>query len=305
MANKRVYISGPMRGYELWNFPAFDTAQEMLESVGWDVISPAEMDRLAGFDETVETEFSQEQWREAMRRDYEALLNCDAIALLPGWENSEGAQLERDFALRLGLEIFYIDIDARMVHPSVIIGLCGYAQSGKDTLAAYLTENWWFDRRAFADPIRDVLYNLNPLILADFPSTSEYLRPMRLRTFVDQCGWDNAKQTHEVRSLLQRLGSEAGRDVMGGDIWVDTLFKAPYGPRLVITDVRFPNEAEEIKRRGGIIIRVVRDGYGPVNEHVSEVAYEGQDILIENNGSIEDLVSNFIEAYEGYFDEQE
>jgi hypothetical protein len=188
MANKRVYISGPMRGYELWNFPAFDTAQEMLESVGWDVISPAEMDRLAGFDETVETEFSQEQWREAMRRDYEALLNCDAIALLPGWENSEGAQLERDFALRLGLEIFYIDIDARMVHPSVIIGLCGYAQSGKDTLAAYLTENWWFDRRAFADPIRDVLYNLNPLILADFPSTSEYLRPMRLRTFVDQCG---------------------------------------------------------------------------------------------------------------------
>jgi hypothetical protein len=86
---------------------------------------------------------------------------------------------------------------------------------------------------------------------------------------------------------------------------VDTLFKAPYGPRLVITDVRFPNEAEEIKRRGGIIIRVVRDGYGPVNEHVSEVAYEGQDILIENNGSIEDLVSNFIEAYEGYFDEQE
>ena len=301
-----IYIAGPMRGYELFNFPAFDKASELLGNLGWSVINPAQMDRDSGFDENVETEFSNKKWQEAMRRDYAALLQSNAIAFLPGWEKSEGAILERNFASKLGLKMYRIDFEEESLNPEHIIGLCGFAQSGKDTLAAGMVKHLGFERRAFADPMRNMLYSLNPLVLTDTDAFQEgMLYPIRLNKLVDQYGWEIAKKSTEVRSLLQRLGTESGRDQLGQNIWVDTLFNQSDAPWLVITDVRFPNEAAEIKRRGGTIIRVNRNGYGPINDHNSEIAYTDQDILLENSGSPEDLLDNFMEAYRNYYQNEE
>lgn len=90
---KTIYIAGPMRGMPLYNFPAFDAARDRLSKEGWKVISPADMDRDVGFDETSK-DVSKEFLEEAMKRDLKALQKADAIYMLSGWEASTGATAE-------------------------------------------------------------------------------------------------------------------------------------------------------------------------------------------------------------------
>lgn len=290
---KKIYLAGPMRGYAKWNFPAFDKNAYYLRNQGWDVLSPAEMDRAIGFDENdPDVVFTEQDFYYAMRRDYEAILKSDAIAFMPGWEGSTGAKLERDFAGKLGLTMYRVDADKEYLEREMIIGLCGFAQTGKDTLANELVARLGFERRAFADTLRNVLYELNPIVYGDGPGNVE-----RVQDLVDAWGYERAKIEHpEIRALLQRLGTEAGRKYIAEDIWSRVVFENAHGPRLVIPDVRFPNEAKAIKDRGGIIVRVTREGYTPINAHVSEIAYTDQDYLLENNGTPEELFELFLQS---------
>lgn len=102
--SERTYIAGPMRGYPLYNFPAFDEYAIRLRSFGYDVVSPAEMDREAGFDERVP--LPEGFIKDAIVRDVEALADCDAIAMLPGWRDSDGAKIELAIARLLGLKVY-------------------------------------------------------------------------------------------------------------------------------------------------------------------------------------------------------
>lgn len=93
------------------------------------------------------------------------------------------------------------------------------------------------------------------------------------------------------RILLQKLGTECGREIIHNNIWVNSLM-ADYNPTLnwIVTDVRFPNEAQAIKNHGGYLIRVNRNT-GLTSEHPSETAldnYDGFDLIIDNNGSLEE-----------------
>jgi len=165
-----------------------------------------------------------------------------------------------------------------------IIGLTGYAQSGKDTLAKILVDNYGYRRVAFADKIREFLYEVNPMVGC---SPTGYLRDL-----VNLVGWDNAKQEPQVRRLLQDLGVGA-RKVFGDDFWVTQAFVGiSPSEKIVITDVRFTNEAETIKQHSGAQVwRVKRSGVSAVNTHVSETEMDGHpvDQIFVNNGSIEDL----------------
>jgi len=111
MRRKKVYIAGPMRGHAEFNFAAFDAAKARGTEKGFECISPADLDRASGFDATgtglrgTDEEFPRERLLEAIRRDFDALAECDAIALLPGWENSRGAIMELMWADLLGLEV--------------------------------------------------------------------------------------------------------------------------------------------------------------------------------------------------------
>lgn len=170
---------------------------------------------------------------------------------------------------------------------SMLIGLSGWARSGKDTAAEYLVEQKGFTRVAFADPLREALYRLNPLIeVQGFPGA-------RLRQMVDLAGWDELKAASEdVRGLLQRMGTEVGREMIRDSIWVDlAMKKADSLDFVVITDVRYPNEAEAIRDRGGILWRIQRPYLGPANTHPSETALDEYkfDAVVENNGFVEDL----------------
>lgn len=164
----------------------------------------------------------------------------------------------------------------------MIIGLTGYAQSGKDTVANILVRNYSFTRIAFADPIRDFLYAVNPMAGGE---------PIRIR--VDSDGWDKAKRHPEVRRLLQSVGLTA-RTQFGQDFWVyQAISKMEQAQvnRIVVTDVRFTNEAKTLKELGAQLWRIKRVGVGAVNGHVSETELDTYpvDQTFANNGSIEDL----------------
>lgn len=152
-----------------------------------------------------------------------------------------------------------------------LIGLSGYARSGKDT-AAYALKGIGFTRIAYADKMRDFALALNPVMpTAPMPYT-------RLADLVAEFGWNGIKSTPHnanVREFLQRLGTDAGRNILGENIWVDATLKGldPNGS-YVITDVRFPNEADAIRNLGGQVYRVERSGIHPVNTHISETALD-------------------------------
>jgi hypothetical protein len=96
----RTYLAGPMRGVELYNFPAFDLAAASLRARGYIVVNSAEHDRELGFDpECSLVGFDLEA---AFQWDFESLLACDGIALLEGWEDSIGARVEQSVAVLTG-----------------------------------------------------------------------------------------------------------------------------------------------------------------------------------------------------------
>lgn len=90
----KVYLSGPMTGIQDFNFPAFNAEAARLRAAGLQVVNPAEINP----DTTM-------SWHECMRADIKALCDCDTLALLPGWESSQGAHLELHIAHRLGLRV--------------------------------------------------------------------------------------------------------------------------------------------------------------------------------------------------------
>jgi hypothetical protein len=112
-----------------------------------------------------------------------------------------------------------------------------------------------------------------------------------LQDLVNLVGWDKAKQEPQVRRLLQDLGISA-RDLIDENIWVTAaLGNVDSDQRVVVTDVRFENEARMIKIMGGQLWRVKRIGVGPVNDHVSESELDGykMDQIFLNNGTLGDL----------------
>jgi hypothetical protein len=112
-----------------------------------------------------------------------------------------------------------------------------------------------------------------------------------LQDLVNLVGWDEAKQEPQVRRLLQDLGV-SGRKLLYPNVWVTPVFSTiRVSDRVVITDVRFENEAGAVKNMGGQLWRVKRMGFGPVNGHVSESELDDHkvDQIFVNNGTLEDL----------------
>jgi hypothetical protein len=89
----KIYLSGPMSGLPALNFPAFMAMAANLRAGGHRVTNPAEINPDGG------------SWNDCMRRDITALMDCDTVATLPGWEHSKGARLEVLIAERLGMTV--------------------------------------------------------------------------------------------------------------------------------------------------------------------------------------------------------
>lgn len=284
----KIYIAGPMTGYEQWNFPAFFDAEEKLIALGHEVINPAHNDGPdlgLALESAGTPERPNHTWAWYMKRDLPHVLEADALCVLPGWQDSKGASLEVHVANSIGLPIYVLQED-KLIPRVRVLGLSGWARSGKDSVAEFLEERCGYIKMSFAQPMKDALVALNPMI-------DIYGNRMSLKTSTRFMSWDELKEaSSEIRPLLQRLGTEVGREMFGENFWVDQAIKAiPDGAKVVFADVRFPNEAEAVKKLGGQVWRIERDGYGPANDHISEHALNKYDFdqRIYNDRDLETL----------------
>ena len=164
----------------------------------------------------------------------------------------------------------------------MIIGLSGYAQSGKDSVAKILVDNYNFERIGFADALKDIALSINPIMENGYSLSRE----------IKEFGWDITKNARtEARRFLQELGTTL-RDKVDKDIWVNIAMKkvAEYND-VVISDVRFQNEADAIRKAGGQIWRVERPNIHAVNSHVSESDMDEWDFdaYVHNDGNLDNL----------------
>ncbi len=143
----------------------------------------------------------------------------------------------------------------------MIFAFSGLKGSGKDSAAEVLVREYGFTKIAFADAVRELGLIIDPLIPRY--NTGSHCR---LSYMVKTYGWDQIKrEIPEVRRLLQIIGTEGGRMLFGENVWVDILARrfpdiADSNTRYVITDCRFPNEAQFVDEHNGSIIWISRPG---------------------------------------------
>ena len=192
----------------------------------------------------------------------------------------------------------------------MIIGLVGFIGAGKGTVGDLLRLQG-YKQMSFAGVLKDtasIMFGWDRDLLEGDTVESRVFRETKDDFWSDKFGYD-----FTPRLALQRLGTEAGRDVFHKDIWVYALEKRIKQHRnVVITDTRFPNEIDWIRKQGGVIVEVKRgerpewytsallentdeqigymDTYWP-DIHYSEWAWIGQkiDYTITNDGTLQDL----------------
>lgn len=104
MKKPKIYIAGPMRGKHDFNYPAFRDWAKLHRDVGWEVENPAEIGAAYGTPEQINADPAL--LAAVMAAEIHALETCDAIYLLDGWQNSEGARKELATAIAYGLKIY-------------------------------------------------------------------------------------------------------------------------------------------------------------------------------------------------------
>lgn len=181
-----------------------------------------------------------------------------------------------------------------------LIALTGYAGTGKDTVRAIL-EQHGYKGLALADPLRNMIEALLGYAGADF----NYMEQRELKeAAIPQLGVS-------YRHLAQTLGTEWGRGSIRPDLWLhltglrlDAIQRGTFIHRfngVVISDVRFVNEAEWVRKRGGVIWRIEREGVERVRAHVSEsqIYAFAADRVIPNHGTPEALNDAVMSALYG------
>lgn len=179
----------------------------------------------------------------------------------------------------------------------MIIGLNGRLKSGKDTTFKVIKE---FvpeaERISFADKLKDsaaAVLGIDRDTLEELKNREDFL--YTLRGFQDDVPVDLLSRVpnFNVRVFLQRYGTEGHRDIFDDNFWVNMALPLDLdheGKLFVVTDMRFPNEAQRVKDLGGYTIKVVRDTITGHANHPSEQNIDSMiDYFIDNTGSLDDL----------------
>jgi len=141
----------------------------------------------------------------------------------------------------------------------MIIGICGFISSGKDTIADYLTNFHEFERESFASSLKDaisVIFGWDRQLLE-----GRTVQSRKWREQVDPWWAERLHMPHLTpRWILQNWGTEVCRQAFHDDIWIASLENKLRSTtqHIVITDCRFPNEMTALRNVGGKIIRVTR-----------------------------------------------
>jgi len=171
-----------------------------------------------------------------------------------------------------------------------IIGFGHQMQVGKDTAAEFLVKKHDFKCMKFADTLKEVCCTV-------FGWDRQQLEDSDFKEMEDRF-WEITP-----RRALQLVGTDAMRNNIRHDIWVKALerrIRSTWHRNYVITDVRFPNEADAIRKWGGHVIRIDRPGFSSDDpeRHLSETAllgYEKWSGIINNDGTPEELTAKVVD----------
>lgn len=160
-----------------------------------------------------------------------------------------------------------------------LIGITGYKRSGKDTLARGLCQELGLQQFSFADPLRSLVAEILGISLAQLEECKE--------TPIDWLGGVTP------RHMMQTVGTEWGRNMIHPELWILSMFARMPDTGGVTSDVRFPNEAQQILDRGGVVLRVNRPGYTS-DGHASEIAIPDHLVTAElhNIGTPAELIED-------------
>lgn len=153
-----------------------------------------------------------------------------------------------------------------------LIGLGGQLRSGKDTAADYLVAEHGYVKFGMSDALNDFLVAQNPIVHFRLETGMEGLRftarvlPVRYAEWLAEHGYVAAKEKlEEFRAIMQRTGTEAGRQVLYENVWVDAIMRKIQASEkpVVVTGIRFDNEVEMIESLGGETVWVHRSAVSP------------------------------------------
>ena len=180
-----------------------------------------------------------------------------------------------------------------------LIALTGAAKSGKSTVAKYLSKG------------TDSRYGTHvPFARARFSGTLKKMLMQIPDVTEDMIEGSLKEEPQEIfggrtpREVMQTLGTEWGRDSVYSKIWLDAWERSVRDlTYVVVEDLRYLNEAELIKNRGGKIWRIKRPDYQCIG-HISETEMEGidADLIISNYGAVEELhamIDRILEPWSG------
>jgi hypothetical protein len=209
----------------------------------------------------------------------------------------------------------------------MIIGVCGFIGSGKDTIADYLVNIHQFRRESFANTLKDACSAVFGWDRTMLEGRTKQAREWREQ--VDEWWSTRLGMAITPRWILQQWGTEVCRRGFHDDIWIASLENKLRTSQddVVISDCRFPNEIKAIRNQGGIVLRVVRGpepewyddavavNAGPThvawslskdrlekyNVHASETAWVGTefDCVIDNNGTMDQLYQQINDLLQG------
>ncbi|MFE5159142.1 hypothetical protein ACFRNT_11520 [Streptomyces sp. NPDC056697] len=169
------------------------------------------------------------------------------------------------------------------------IGILGRARSGKDTAGRWLVENRGYNRVAFADPLREAALKLDPWIVHEGDYAYSDWKERLSETVADN-GWERAKETLEVRRLLQQLGHSIR--TLDEDFWLRQALKTAdeaserTGLPCVITDVRYPNEVAALRERGWHLVYIDRPGVEQLDHPSERLTWPDADYVIHNDSDL-------------------
>lgn len=190
----------------------------------------------------------------------------------------------------------------------MLIGISGKIGSGKDTLADMFklaAPGLNFEVRKYAGKLKEVASLISGIPIEKFEDQEfkktflssdwdVYHTQYLYDPYIDQQVPMSINQQMTVRDFLQKLGTDAMRNGLHQNTWINATY-ADYTPdkNWIITDVRFLNEARSIQNRNGILIRINRVTDNAVGTaHISETAlddFNDWDYVIDNNYGLEDL----------------
>lgn len=172
----------------------------------------------------------------------------------------------------------------------ILIGLAGPAGCGKDTAADYLCDRHGFVSYSFAQPLKSMLAAM--LGLSDQELAEQYLTREKKEQPIPALG-------KSPRELLQTLGTEWGRLTIDTNLWLNIAQirlgsmqdQFPHARGIVISDVRFCNEANWIRYCRGTVVHVDRQAAIPVRAHISERGPDrmASDAILDNSGTLNSL----------------